>query len=340
MAAIDDTQTSSGARALDFAEREATSTSSSTCSASSSAARSRPTTGGASAWCAAPTASARTTCRCCASRFRRASSPARSCARSPTSRRSTRAASATSRRGRTSSSTSCSCTTSKRRCASSRDEGLTTREACGNSVRNITGCPYAGTSDDEIFDVTPYAEALTRYLLRHPLSRRAAAQVQDRVRRAAPRITRSPRSTTSAGARASSGRPARLPRHRRRRHVDHAGDRATCSTSSCRSRRCSNVAEAVVRVFHKYGDYEHKQRNRMKFVIKAARLGGVPRAGSRRSSTAFRREGGAPLHVRPPSSCEPRTAPDWPPAAAPSLQRRGRGRGDAGHRARASCRAR
>ena len=50
------------------------------------------------------------------------------------------------------------------------DEGLTTREACGNSVRNITGCPYAGTSDDEIFDVTPYAEALTRYFLRHPLS--------------------------------------------------------------------------------------------------------------------------------------------------------------------------
>src|ERR1043166_5330556 len=49
-------------------------------------------------------------------------------------------------------------------------EGLTTREACGNSVRNITGCPYAGTSESEIFDVTPYAEAMTRYFLRHPLS--------------------------------------------------------------------------------------------------------------------------------------------------------------------------
>ena len=49
-------------------------------------------------------------------------------------------------------------------------EGLTTREACGNSVRNITGCPYAGTSPTEIFDVTPYAEALTRYCLGHPLS--------------------------------------------------------------------------------------------------------------------------------------------------------------------------
>ena len=50
------------------------------------------------------------------------------------------------------------------------DEGLTTREACGNSVRNITGCPYAGTSESEIFDVTPYAEAMTRYFLRHPLA--------------------------------------------------------------------------------------------------------------------------------------------------------------------------
>src|SRR5262249_1581384 len=48
--------------------------------------------------------------------------------------------------------------------------GLPTREACGNSVRNITGCPHAGVSADELFDVTPYAEALTRFLLRHKLS--------------------------------------------------------------------------------------------------------------------------------------------------------------------------
>src|SRR5689334_2527592 len=50
------------------------------------------------------------------------------------------------------------------------DAGLTTREACGNSVRNITACPFAGVAHDEPFDVTPYAEALTRFLLRHPLS--------------------------------------------------------------------------------------------------------------------------------------------------------------------------
>src|SRR5499427_5038540 len=50
------------------------------------------------------------------------------------------------------------------------DAGLTTREACGSSVRNITACPYAGVAADECFDVTPYAEAMTRYLLRHPLT--------------------------------------------------------------------------------------------------------------------------------------------------------------------------
>src|SRR5215212_10201103 len=50
------------------------------------------------------------------------------------------------------------------------EAGLTTREACGNSVRNITTCPHAGVARDEVFDVTPYAEATTRYLLRHPLS--------------------------------------------------------------------------------------------------------------------------------------------------------------------------
>mgnify|MGYP000269951329 CR=1 FL=1 len=33
------------------------------------------------------------------------------------------------------------------------ESGVTTREACGNSVRNITGCPYAGVGADEIFDV-------------------------------------------------------------------------------------------------------------------------------------------------------------------------------------------
>jgi sulfite reductase (ferredoxin) len=45
---------------------------------------------------------------------------------------------------------------------------ITTREACGNSVRNVTACPYAGVCPDEAFDVTPYARALSKFLLGHP----------------------------------------------------------------------------------------------------------------------------------------------------------------------------
>lgn len=45
--------------------------------------------------------------------------------------------------------------------------GITTREACGNSVRNVTACPIAGVCGDESFDVTPYAKALTYHFLGH-----------------------------------------------------------------------------------------------------------------------------------------------------------------------------
>ena len=45
--------------------------------------------------------------------------------------------------------------------------GITTREACGNSVRNITACPLAGVCRTETFDTTAYADALTWFLLGH-----------------------------------------------------------------------------------------------------------------------------------------------------------------------------
>ena len=46
--------------------------------------------------------------------------------------------------------------------------GITTREACGNSVRNVTACPIAGVCREQEFDVTPYAKAITYFMLGHP----------------------------------------------------------------------------------------------------------------------------------------------------------------------------
>jgi sulfite reductase beta subunit-like hemoprotein len=48
------------------------------------------------------------------------------------------------------------------------EAGLSSREGCGNTMRNVTGDPYAGVSADEPFDITPYATAYVRYFVRHP----------------------------------------------------------------------------------------------------------------------------------------------------------------------------
>src|SRR5215218_1044870 len=48
------------------------------------------------------------------------------------------------------------------------DSGLSSREGCGNTVRNVTGDPWAGVCEGELFDITPWAGAYVRYFVRHP----------------------------------------------------------------------------------------------------------------------------------------------------------------------------
>jgi sulfite reductase (ferredoxin) len=52
------------------------------------------------------------------------------------------------------------------------DAGLTTREACGDTVRNITGCHLAGACPFEVLDITAWAEAAFRHFLHHPYAQR------------------------------------------------------------------------------------------------------------------------------------------------------------------------
>jgi sulfite reductase (ferredoxin) len=47
--------------------------------------------------------------------------------------------------------------------------GLTTREACGNTVRNVMCSHFAGVCSDEAFDATPYAKAIARFFIRNPM---------------------------------------------------------------------------------------------------------------------------------------------------------------------------
>ena len=195
------------------------------------------------------------------------------------------------------------------------DAGLTTREACGNSVRNITACPYAGVSADEAFDVTPYAEALTRYLLRHPLSSSLPRKFKiafegcpsDHIALAINDIGWQARVRTVDG------------RLQRGFQVLVAGGTSTMARAGLElyefvpAGSMFEVAEAIVRVYHRLGDYKHKQRNRLKFLVKS--LGWEAfKVEFERDLAAFQAEGGAPLPFDPDNppveQPPPRTARD------------------------------
>ncbi len=181
------------------------------------------------------------------------------------------------------------------------EAGLTTREACGNSVRNITGCPFAGVAEDEAFDVTPYAEALTRYLLRHPLS----SSLPRKFKIAFEGCTRDHIATSINDigwqARVQEGPDGTLQRGF---EVTVAGGTATMVRAGhtlfefLPVGEMFNVAEAVIRVFHRLGDYKHKQRNRLKFLVKSLGWEGF-RAEVEKELEAFRASGGAKLPFDP-----------------------------------------
>src|SRR4029434_4549474 len=196
------------------------------------------------------------------------------------------------------------------------EEGLTTREACGNSVRNITGCPYAGTSESEIFDVTPYADAMTRYFLRHPLS-----AVLPRKFKIAFEGCVEDHALASIH---DIGWRARVVDGKKGFRVTVAGGTSILPVSGyvlydfLPVEEMFNAAEAVVRVFHRFGDYKHPQRNRMKFVVRQLGWDGY-RARFEECLDEFKKEGGARLSFDP-ASTRSETAPDWAPAEAPTLQ--------------------
>src|SRR5687767_11409674 len=196
------------------------------------------------------------------------------------------------------------------------DEGLTTRDACGNSVRTITGCSYAGTSASEVFDVIPYAEALTRYFLRHPLSGVLPRKFK---------ICFEGCAEDHAFASINDiGWRARIVDGRKGFRVTVAGGTSILPVSGyvlydfLPVEEMFEVAEAVVRVFHRFGDYEHRQRNRLKFVVKSLGWDGF-RARFEECLEEFRREGGARLSFDPDAVTR-EAAPTWTPAEPPTLQ--------------------
>jgi sulfite reductase (NADPH) hemoprotein beta-component len=195
------------------------------------------------------------------------------------------------------------------------DVGLTTREACGNSIRNITACPYAGVAHDEVFDVTPYAEAMTRYFLGHPL-----AGVLPRKFKIA--FEGCPQDHALASIH-DIGWYARIVDGQRGFRVTVGGGTSILPTSGglvydfLPADQMLEVAEAIVRVYHRFGDYEHRQRNRMKFMIRQLGWEGW-RSKFEEALAELRAEGGVRFSSAA-AAAEVEDAPDWTAPATPSI---------------------
>jgi len=196
--------------------------------------------------------------------------------------------------------------------------GMTTREACGNSVRNITACPYSGVAQDEAFDVTPYAEALTRYLLRHPLS-----SVLPRKFKIAFEGCTHDHIGSAINDIGWNGRVQNVD------GKDVRGFRVTVAGGTATLTRAGNLlhdflpaaemfdcAEAIIRVFHRLGDYKHKQRNRLKFLVRSLGWEGF-RAEYEKERAALAGQGAALPFA--PDAPPVESAPTWEERRALSL---------------------
>ena len=196
------------------------------------------------------------------------------------------------------------------------DAGVTTREACGNSVRNITCCPMAGVSPTEVFDVTPYAEAMTRYLLRHPLSSSLPRKFKIAFEGCADE------DHALLGMHDLGFRAASRDGKRGFRVVVGGGTSIMVKSAAALhewlpASEMFNVAEAVIRVFKLFGDYKHKQANRLKFLIKS--MGWERwRAEYDKALAAFAAEGGAQVPFDPEAP-PLEIAPEWRRIESPPI---------------------
>ncbi|MGB0678417.1 MAG: nitrite/sulfite reductase [Polyangiales bacterium] len=149
--------------------------------------------------------------------------------------------------------------------------GITTREACGNSVRNVTACPLAGVCHEETFDITPYAHAFTYYFLGHP-------DVQDFGRKFKVAFSGCKHNPCGLVTFHDLGAIARM------REVDGKRERgfelfvggglgsvpqeAKCLAEFVPEAELLPMSQAVCRVFARLGEKKNRSRARVKFLVK------------------------------------------------------------------------
>lgn len=172
--------------------------------------------------------------------------------------------------------------------------GLTTREACGNTVRNVTADPLAGVRDHGTFDVTPYGEAITRFFLRQGWANSLPRKFKIALGYAP--------GDTALTAIHDVGLVARVRDGQRGFTVRIAGGLSTSPQNALLFREflpeseLLDVCAAAVRVFDRMGNRDNKHRARLKYVLR--KLGPERfRATLEEELAAVQAHGGHPLDL-------------------------------------------
>lgn len=147
--------------------------------------------------------------------------------------------------------------------------GITTREACGNTVRNITACYRAGVSHTEAFNVYPYAQALFRYFVRNKFNQNMGRKFKIAFEGCAEdhsalafhdlgfhAVTREENGQLRRGFRVHVGGGMGSGPHVAKIYSDFLP-----------VEELFNFATAVIRIFDRYGERKQRMKARMKFLV-------------------------------------------------------------------------
>jgi sulfite reductase beta subunit-like hemoprotein len=198
--------------------------------------------------------------------------------------------------------------------------GISTRGACADSVRNVTGCPYAGTAPGEPFDVMPYAIAIHDYFLFNPLNLTLPRKFKIAVEGCEHDCAQGPINDIGLYAKLRDGV---------RGFSVFAGGGLGAQPFLARP-ICDFIpaddllvwCEAIVRVQHRHGERKNRNKARMKYLVAKLGLerfrglieGEVARVVTERGEVlqAEVREAVAGYRMPPPAEARPSGAPVLP----------------------------
>ena len=149
------------------------------------------------------------------------------------------------------------------------DAGITTREACGNTVRNVTACYRAGTSHTEAFDVSPHLDAMFRYLIRNKYNQNLGRKFKITFEGCAEdhSALRVHDIGFWAVNRVVDGEPRRGFRVYLGGGLGGAPQLARLYTEFLPEEEILSFTASVLRVFDRYGERKSRMKARMKFLI-------------------------------------------------------------------------